>query len=248
MFDAEYWNNRMLKNGHTGHAEPFYYCFDQEARIFAISQIINQYSINKDSALDFGCGSGDFIELLNSHFKNVFAYDISDIIVKKAQLKFKDSASNITSTLDKIKEEQKFDLILTVTVLQSLAYSDLENTLNLFKDKISENGIAILMEFFVADNLKFDGDKVNTKDFLALLSKNNFEVIDKKYFYNPILIPSKSWLKYNSNFILKTFKPIKRFDFVQKLFKRKARKIIQSYADVLLKQPNQFKIYILKKA
>ena len=139
MFSTDYWNNRMLVNGHTGHAEPFYYCFDQEARLFAFFKIINTLIIESNVALDYGCGSGDFIEILEKNFKNVVAYDVSEKIVFKAKQRFKTDKILVTSNIEEINNRQNFDLIITVTVLQTLNKYQLKSSLHFLKNKLSQN-------------------------------------------------------------------------------------------------------------
>jgi 2-polyprenyl-3-methyl-5-hydroxy-6-metoxy-1,4-benzoquinol methylase len=129
MFNKEYWNIKAQTNGHTGHAEPFYYCFDQQARLFAIDEIIKKSSSEKGSVLDFGCGSGDFIGILNKYYKTIYAFDISEEVVKLAKKRFNESNVIISDNYNQIISYKPVDLILTVTVLQSIKKQELDATI-----------------------------------------------------------------------------------------------------------------------
>ncbi len=249
MFTADYWNKRAEKYGHTGHSEPFYYCFDQQARLFAVSEIIKKTNFEKKSALDFGCGSGDFITLLAENYGLVYGYDISETILKKTRTKLRQSNVILKSHLSDCGYEGGFNLILTVTVLQYLTKKELNETIHSLSGLLSGNGKIVCMEFFVANdyNTKADTPKTTVSDWYEVLDKNNLKITTSYNFYNPILFPSHSWKTYTNILFLKFLKPFKHLSFVQMLFTKAALRLILKKKDVLFEKETAFKIFVIEK-
>jgi cyclopropane fatty-acyl-phospholipid synthase-like methyltransferase len=251
MFTKDYWEERLKNNGHTGHGEPFLYCFDQQARKFAIAKLLKHINFQKeDKALDFGCGSGDFLKILNAHFKTVCGYDISDKIINKAQKKIKHEKEIVlTNDISKLKKCGPYELILTVTVLQSFTKNELTEACTLLFNILDDNGYMICMEFFSTEirNKQTNENKTTKEDWLEILKDNQVEIISLHSFYNPVLYPTASWKSYNKNKFLKLLKPVKRFCLTQKMLSRVAEKIVAKHDDVIEKQKTPFKIQILQK-
>lgn len=249
MFDKAYWNERAERHGHTGHAEPFYYCFDQQARLHAINELIFLFADKKESALDFGCGSGDFIDVLNRYFKMVYAYDISDVMVKQVRNRFKETAVSVSDSLDELIHNRKFDLLLSVTVLQTFNPQELDKALAVLAEHLSEKGVFIAMEFFTTAvlNQQLGETKATGEEWLGLLKKHGLKIVASPGFINPHLAPSKSWNSYNNNLFLKSLKPFKRYAFAQAQFIRSAKKIINRCNDTIPETESPLHIYIIQK-
>jgi SAM-dependent methyltransferase len=231
MFTVDYWNERAKKFGHTGHSEPFYYCFDQQARLYGVDEIIKKLDSKKNTALDFGCGSGDFIELLTHYYKTIYGYDTSEIVLKQTRQRFEKKPIVLLDDLNTAVTEKKFDLILTVTVLQSLTYNELEKTLSLLSQLLSEGGVIVSMEFFVSKehNLRTNETRTTKEEWLNLLAKNNLKIDSSRRFYGPVDFPSKSWLLYKKNVFLKLLRLFKNLSFIQKYFIKLAKKYDRHY-------------------
>jgi cyclopropane fatty-acyl-phospholipid synthase-like methyltransferase len=251
MFTKQYWEERVSKHGHTGHGEAFLYCFDQEARKFAIAELLKHIHFEKkDKALDFGCGTGDFLNIINSQFSNVYGYDISNRVIEKARKFLKhENKIVLTNDVSKIEQAAPYDFILTVTVLQSLTKNELTEACALLFNALDDNGYMVCMEFFTTEvrNTQTQENKATTNEWLDILRHNQVEVISLHSFYNPHLYPSKSWNLYQNNKFLYLLKPIKRFHIIQKILSNVAKKIITKHNDVLEKQKTSFKIQILQK-
>jgi ubiquinone/menaquinone biosynthesis C-methylase UbiE len=249
MFSKEYWNERAERFGHTGHSEPFYYCFDQQARLHSINEHLLTFAKKKGKALDFGCGSGDFIPLLNKHFKTVYGFDISDTVITQTRKRFDQQNVILSDKHEDILEGIKFDLILSVTVLQTFCKEQLEDTLAALSNSLMPNGIIIAMEFFTTAqlNLTLHESKATTDEWLALLQKYHLKIIARPGFINPHIAPSKSWISYNNSLFLKVLKLIKRTGFAQKQFTRYAIKTLQHYNDTTPENNSHLSIYIIQK-
>lgn len=249
MFDKSYWNERAETYGHTGHAEPFYYCFDQQARLQAIETLIRRAGISKEQALDFGCGSGDFTDLLSRYFKTTCAYDISDVMIRQVKQRFPQSAVVASDTLEDVLAGRRFDLLLSVTVLQTFRAEELDQALALLSAHLSEKGLFIAMEFFTtaALNRQLGESKATAEEWRELLTKHGLKIASLPGFINPHLAPSKSWDSYNNNLFLKSLKPFKRYAFAQAQFIRSAKKILNHYKDTLPETGSPLHFYTLQK-
>ncbi len=250
QFTKEYWNDRAIKHGHTGHAKPFIYCFDQQARLFAIHQILKALRIEKNNALDFGSGSGDFVELLSRQFKNVCGYDISETVIDIAKQRFHHSKIDLTSNLSDIEAYPLFDLILTVTVLQGMSMSELESAVSLFSKIVSKSGAMIFMEFFTTDeiNARIGEKRITQNEWYKCLNAYHLQIQSEHYFYNPLVSSTKSWVEYRSSLINRFLKYFKKNKWAQNKLTENAKKIIDQYQDAISSSPTPFKIYIVKKS
>jgi SAM-dependent methyltransferase len=249
MFAKEYWDVRAERYGHTGHSEPFLYCFDQEARKFAIDQVIRQTPFRKrQRALDFGCGSGDFLPLLKNNFGYVLGYDISGKVLEKAKRNFKGTAA-LTDDLDMVKEKGPYDLILTVTVLQGIENEEIGGAMKRLFSLLSDDGFVVSMEFFSKEGENTDSGetRLTQSGWKEILKANGLRVVFCRSFYNPVIFPSVSWKKYKANLPLKILRPFKHLSFVKSYFSWKARQIIYKERDILAPENSTFKIYILQK-
>ncbi len=96
---SDFWNERLVKFGHTGWADPVIYAYDQQERLALIGAAITKLSIKRGSALDFGCGAGDFSKLLLSNGFNVCDYDpYVHPIINSASFTYADSFQQIELT------------------------------------------------------------------------------------------------------------------------------------------------------
>jgi len=64
MESDAFWDQCVKEFGHTGWSNPMVYTFDQAARITTIERPLNDLSLPKNLALDYGCGVGDFSKVL----------------------------------------------------------------------------------------------------------------------------------------------------------------------------------------
>ena len=236
-------------HGHTGHAEPFYYCFDQQVRLQAIDTLIGQANIPRELALDFGCGSGDFTDLLSRHFKVTYAYDISDVMIRRVKQRFPQPSVIASDTLAGIPAGYRFDLLLSVTVLQTFSTSELDQALDFLASHLSAKGLFIAMEFFTTEalNRQLGETKATVEDWQELLKKHGLKITALPGLLHPHLAASKSWNSYNNNLFLKSLKPFKRYAFAQAQFIRSAKKILNHYRDSLPETESPLHFYTIQK-
>ncbi len=250
MFDAAYWDERFQNHGHTGHADPFVYSFDQTARYYAVESILQQIPSNSNyPALDFGCGSGDFLGLLNRYYPKVVGYDISTKAIESLTQQYKQASIKVSGNFNEVKVTAPYQFILSVTVLQVLSNSELSQKLQQLSEMLNDGGYFLCLEFFSNDerNRLLNEDKATETHWHKCLSANHLKVKQSYTFYNPVLHPCKSWLRYKRHPILNLLKPIRHKTWVKKLYLQKALELIHQEKDVINISGSPFKITLLQK-
>jgi len=113
-----------------------YYFFTKshKSRHKKILNILKNLKLLKGKILDFGCGTGDFMEIVKNKFSmvEIWGYDISKYAIKLA----KDKKLKVFENLNQlIEQSEKFDLILMLDVIEHLEniHSILEIIYNLLK-------------------------------------------------------------------------------------------------------------------
>ena len=257
MIDASFWNNRAVKYGHTGWSDPSLYLFDQPIRLNVIKEILNDLEIEKKTALDLGTGSGDFAKMLSDVYEKVWAFDVSENVLKIARqnCKLKNNITflNSTSIINTNAIDSQLDLILSITVLQ--IYTDnneLSAVLNHLHSLLNKNGIFICLEYTPASSVKKAEHQAERKleDWVSIFNKNGFELIKRYGFFHPTLKPTLSFSKYYSHPFVKILKLIKRSDFAKKVFSKIAEPFFSNTKEFYWegKSDDVMSIMIFKKA
>lgn len=203
MIDKKsFWTERVRRYGHTGWSNFATYAYDQRLRLKAIAAFVGSKKI--DSCLDYGCGSGDFSYLLSTVAKNITAFDISEDVIKRA--KNKNHACNIkfTNDLDAVFEE-RYDLILSVTVLQHIVDDEeLKILIEKFYQITEQDGRVIVLETFAEVESDMGYFKLRRiSDFINLFNSIGFFVLSNTGFYHPTHCPTENYLKYKNNFLIR---------------------------------------------
>jgi len=85
--------------------------------------LVKKYCLG-DRLLDFGCGTGDFIELVKDRFKEIVGIDISYYAIKFCRRKFRNS-KNVTivqGSYENLEKFGHFDCVTALDVLEHLEY------------------------------------------------------------------------------------------------------------------------------
>lgn len=125
--NSELWDAQFARVGHTGYSDPIIYRYDQPLRIKAVEKVLRglyPQGLGRTAALDIGCGSGDFIQLLvDLGAAQVHGMDISSQVVKATSQRFKHAAS-VSLEAGRIQDaalpDGGLDLVTSITVLQHL--------------------------------------------------------------------------------------------------------------------------------
>lgn len=258
MDNQEFWNNRARKHGHTGWSDSVIYAYDQIARMKTIQKIIKSLEVKKETALDFGTGSGDFAALLAGKFKKVLAFDISKEAINIAKNKY-GHIQNIDfiqrdCVLNLKIDDNSLDLILSVTVLGHIKdIGELINTITYFKNKLHHDGCIIVFEYSPDSKKNSDSDyqRFSTFDeWLSIFSKCGFRLQNYYGFYHPIESPCKSYQLYRQNIKVMFLKYFKNYQWVKKCLTGIAESILKNYDDFFWKGQKEdiLKIMIFKKS
>lgn len=128
--EKDYWNNRYSANGNSGqgsYGESAY----NKARY--INSLINKHNVK--SICELGCGDGNQLSMFTG-YDIYYGYDISDVIIKKNQKRFKDDPFKLFVSNIEDLPNSKHDLALSLDVLYHLVNYDvfeayLKNLFNL---------------------------------------------------------------------------------------------------------------------
>lgn len=250
--NAGYWNERTKKHKHTGFSDPATYYYDQKLRKKFILSVLDELKLDLKNkrALDYGCGTGDFSQLLSERCKNVIGFDISEEVIKIALEK------NLTSTIrfttdTKELSDTHFSLILAITVLQHLNKEQFNSTISTLSQTQKSGDLFITLDSVC--HPEFPGVKEGieffpqTRDaYSNAFVKNNYELI-KSYNYSNFRT-SISFQKFRNNFFIKLLNKlaILKFPLANTLLKKIA--LNKSAKENPIQEKNSFiQLFIFRK-
>lgn len=113
-----------------------------------IIEICNEHNIECKDYLDVACGTGNVTVRLSKHFKDIYAVDLSEDMLREAFNKLKENRIKgkiICQDMTEMQLNRKFDLI--TSVLDSTNYitdeDDLEKYFSSVKEHLKDDGIFI---------------------------------------------------------------------------------------------------------
>ena len=113
-----------------------------------IIEICNEHNIECKDYLDVACGTGNVTVRLAKHFKDIYAVDLSEDMLREAFNKLKENrikGNIICQDMTEMQLNRKFDLI--TSVLDSTNYitdeDDLEKYFSSVKEHLKDDGIFI---------------------------------------------------------------------------------------------------------
>ena len=116
--------------------------------ISRIIEICNEHNIECKDYLDVACGTGNVTVRLAKHFKDIYAVDLSEDMLREAFNKLKENRIKgkiICQDMTEMQLNRKFDLI--TSVLDSTNYitdeDDLEKYFSSVKEHLKDDGIFI---------------------------------------------------------------------------------------------------------
>jgi len=120
---------------------------------------INKYVKNKGRLLDYGCGTGYFLQRANKNGWETIGVEPNN---QAAEIALKNDQLKIYRTIDQLKEENKFDAITLFHVLEHV--HELTSTLNILLEKLKKRGTIFIA---VPNNNSLDS-KIYKEDWAAL--------------------------------------------------------------------------------
>ena len=189
MSNSKYWNNRFAENGHTGYKDKFIYAWDQEVRKKIVGKYIQKHTSNnskiKHRILDFGCGVGDFTQLMLEKGLDVTAVDISEDVVKFIETRFGTDIKAIAGGGAALEEmEGGYSIICCITVLQHIKTDDeVGHTLDQFYRLLNDSGVLIVLELSKQESNSDGADAYifgrSERSWLSIFDLHKFGLKDK---------------------------------------------------------------------
>ena len=220
---SEFWNERVSNHGHTGYKDQIIYAYDQLARLKTIESITASLDCKREFALDFGTGTGDFANLLARDIQRVLAFDISEKVIGVAKRKYADTPNirfvNGQSITDIVTDNQMFDIILSITVLDHIMNDDeLERTIQWFQKNVFNKGYVVALEYSALSQRNPSTYKrfSTMGEWLERFSNNGFSLETLYDFYDPQESPCKSYELYRKNLTVKCFERLNNTRFVRR--------------------------------
>lgn len=190
---SEYWDKRSEAEGHTGWSS-FLYPLDQYLRLRHIKDCILNLQRNGDLPsefrfLDFGCGVGDFTNLLTELGGTGIGVDISKHVILNAAEKYPKLSFYHRDRLSENNFNQ-LDIILAITVFQHMVEDDdLLYNIKFLSSKLKCNGLLISI------------DKISNSDYS--LYNNNYIKIRTHSSFDKFFNELSTWkILYYKQFLL----------------------------------------------
>ncbi|MBI4653196.1 methyltransferase domain-containing protein [Candidatus Kuenenbacteria bacterium] len=207
---------------------------------------LDQYVKDDDVVLDLGCGNGRLFELFNNKKINYFGIDNCPELIEKAKEKYQSSNAIflIEDVLDLSFEDQKFDAIFWIAVLNHIPSKELRiKVLENIKRILKKEGILIMINW-----------NFYQKKYFLLIVKNFFSTIfsffnfsKKKLDFGDLFIPWKLTLNHKGSGL--EDKIISRYYHafttreLSKLFQQTGFKVIKKYYTKKGEKTNWWKGY-----
>ena len=239
-----FWNKRAEKYGHTGWSDTITYFYDQNMRLNLIENVIKKYFPNSvENSLDYGCGSGDFSNLLSKYSHKVVATDISDKVIDIAQEKYKSETILFTSISSTEYQKYQYGIINLITVLQHILEEDeLINRLKLFNKLLSDKGIMIIIDSY-GESLDSEYLKLRDfKEFSMLLKSLGFEILERYSLYHPSTKPTKIYKAYSKSYMVRILNRLNAFKYLNKI-----SKFLVPYDNPIMIEETKTKLMIVGK-
>jgi len=137
-----FWRHRAATHGHTGWRDQVVYAYDQQERLRLVDDLLSRLDLPRGAtAVDFGCGTGDFSRLLLDRGLRVVGYDpFVTPRLEHRRFAFSRQPAELEGTA--------CDLVLSVTVLDHvLDDRQLQGTLALIARLLRPDGRLVMLEY-----------------------------------------------------------------------------------------------------
>ena len=233
----KFWDDRARQFGHTGWSDPFIYNFDQTARLQSLSSILAGTSLQTHLALDFGCGTGDFANMLAGHFDRVIGFDISPEVARLAEKRSRRRNVQFVAGpgIEALQlPDHSLDLVISVTVLQHiLEPAVLLKTLRAIAGKLKPGGVFVCLESTPLQESQPSAYVFfRTKDQWESSFKAAGLPVECRYgFYHPTDAPSASFTRYYSGGIGRRLRRKARYILVRQVYSAFGKFCVRAASD-----------------
>lgn len=253
MESDAFWDQRIKDYGHTGWSNPMVYAFDQAARLATIERLVQDLTLPKNLALDYGCGVGDFSKVLTKYFDNVIACDISKQALEQAKRNNGEDKLEYVQPNEISYKDESMGLVLSVTVLGHLMKEqELETLLSNFHKAVMPSGCVIAMEY-APQNMPNNSSSYQKfrcfDEWKIRFEEQGFQLIQYYGFYHPTLTPCPSFSMYKNHVHVRFWSLLSRFFKVNNRFESLANTFVTNHNDYhwLGKPEDPIKIMVFQK-
>lgn len=127
-------------------------------------KIIANLISKNDHLLDYGCGGGELVNLLNKKGYRADGFDVSSVTIERAQKSQDINNKFIVGDLNQI--ENKYDLIVMDNVIEHIAPDEIKDTLSKIRNILKDNG-----KLLIITPHRFSGPHDISGHFIKLGSK-----------------------------------------------------------------------------
>lgn len=228
------WEDRLRKSSHTGWSDPLIYAYDQEERLSLIGRHLDALQFDRKTALDFGCGTGDFSAMLLKKGFTVWAAD-PYVTPRLHTEKFTFSPR----VEDLFIPENSLSLILSVTVLDHiLDMTRLRTILGFFRTALHDNGYCVFLEYAVGPQFEKPGENRyqafrTLEEWNNILETNGFHIDDISAAPHPVRCPSRGYMHYRKNHFIQWISHLTSRGYAGKallpLLQHYTRKVVRAF-------------------
>ncbi len=180
MEQANFWDERYDRYGHTGWSNQQLYDYDQKNRLNYFARFLS--GLKCQQLLDIGCGTGDFIALLGQMFPqaNIKGLDISPLTVQACADRFKHNQNIEIATADITQAQlgtDMYDLVVSMTVLQHITeIKTLSKVLLDIRKSLVTEGRFVFLEnvYSKGENTDYLNRSFSRKDWISLCQDQGF--------------------------------------------------------------------------
>lgn len=148
-----FWDRACRAYGHTGYGDPLLHRYDQPVRLATIGRVLNRLfprGLAGRSALDIGCGTGDFIGVLRGQGAKVIGIDISSVVIDATRNRYAgdpDVSLQVGAIRDLSVAPASLDVITSVTVMQHVTDDEeFVRSLRILRTALRPDGRMVLLE------------------------------------------------------------------------------------------------------
>lgn len=248
-----FWAKRLATYGHTGWADPVIYAFDQYERLSTIRRALECTSVVAGSAIDFGCGTGDFSRLLLSMGYSVLGYDpFVNPDIPSPAFRYAASFREFDIPL------QSADVAIAITVLDHVLDEDsVLRDLEEIRRRLKDYGIFLMMEYALdseSEARKIRGNGYQSfrtvSTWRRLLENSSFMIEGISPVPHPIDSPSLGFLAYKQSLITRISNKAKSLGVpngpISKLRNFNSKRFVRKFSTLAFIQASPLKLFRVK--
>jgi 2-polyprenyl-3-methyl-5-hydroxy-6-metoxy-1,4-benzoquinol methylase len=205
MSEAGFWADRVRRHGHTGWSDAAVYAYDQRLRLAAVRSLLPATRAPAASALDFGCGSGDFCTLLAEHYGRVVGYDNAAAVIEVARARHRGAGIEFTADLESALRGPHA-LVISITVLQHvLDDAELARVVARLAGSLQPGGRFVVLETFagVKTPTASHTRRRRVEDFVRACAAARLQLRLNIGFYHPSECPTHAFQAYRRRFAVR---------------------------------------------